>query len=192
MLGISVVSHLDAGACLVAIGRRREPTRRRELLHALALLQKRELRDQNAAIATWRAAAAEDPRDLVAHDALVAAFSDAGDWASVYQELSRVAPHLDGDRKVVVALRLAEVALQRGDHPLALTHYRELLAISELSDDVLATVEQLAREQADGSTRVSYPLPSAVFRPYGDARIDAMAQELDPIFERIVRDATEK
>ena len=34
------------------------------------------------------------------------------------------------------------------------------------------------------------PLPSAVFRPYGDARIDAMAQELDPIFERIVRDAT--
>jgi hypothetical protein len=45
-------------------------------------------------------------------------------------------------------------------------------------------------ERADGGTRVSYPLPSAVFRPYGNARIDAMAQELDPIFERIVRDAT--
>ncbi|HVJ21574.1 MAG TPA: tetratricopeptide repeat protein, partial [Polyangiaceae bacterium] len=126
--------------------------RRRELRHALALLEWRELRDHKAAIATWQAAVHEDPRDMVAHDALIAAFSDAGDWAGVYHELLRVAPHLDGDRRVVVALRLAEVALQRGDHPLALAHYRELLSISELSDDVLATIEQLAREQNDGAT----------------------------------------
>lgn len=45
-------------------------------------------------------------------------------------------------------------------------------------------------EGADGSTGVSWRTPSAVFGPYGSADLDAMARELDPIFEKIVRDAT--
>ena len=39
-----------------------EPTRRRELLHAIAALQRREMGDLPAAVATWRAALAEIPR----------------------------------------------------------------------------------------------------------------------------------
>ncbi len=135
-----------------ALEQERDATRRRELLHTIAALQWRELRDQKSAIATWRVAAEEDPRDMVAHDALIAAFTDAGDWNSVYAELSRVLPHLEGDRRVLVLLRLSEVALQRGEKGVALQHYRELLSASELSDDVLATIEQLAREQNDGPT----------------------------------------
>ncbi len=135
-----------------ALDQEQDATRRRELLHAIGALQWRELRDQKSAIATWQSAAAEDPKDMVAHDALIAAFSDAGDWDSVYAELSRVLPHLEGDRRVLVLLRLAEVALQRGDKSVALQHYRDLLSASELSDDVLATIEQLARDLNDGAT----------------------------------------
>lgn len=79
---------------------------------------------------------------------------------------------------------------------IVLMVFRNDYAVRMLEANVEAGIEAPLRiyvtEEADGSTRVSYPLPSAVFRPYGDARIDAMAQELDPIFERIVRDATEK
>jgi len=44
-------------------------------------------------------------------------------------------------------------------------------------------------EGADGATSVSWRTPSAVFGPYGSTELDAMARELDPIFEKIVRDA---
>lgn len=63
-------------------------------------------------------------------------------------------------------------------------------AVADFRIVVFMAFVLVVTERADGGTRVSYPLPSAVFRPYGNARIDAMAQELDPIFERIVRDAT--
>jgi hypothetical protein len=32
-------------------------------------------------------------------------------------------------------------------------------------------------------------VPSAVFAPYGSSALDAMARELDPVFEKIVRQA---
>lgn len=79
---------------------------------------------------------------------------------------------------------------------IVLMVFRNDYAVRMLEANVAAGIEAPLRiyvaEQADGSARVIYPLPSAVFRPYGDARIDAMAQELDPIFERIVRDAVAK
>jgi hypothetical protein len=37
---------------------------------------------------------------------------------------------------------------------------------------------------------VTWRAPTAVFAPYGSAKLDAMARELDPVFEKIVRDAT--
>lgn len=76
---------------------------------------------------------------------------------------------------------------------IVLMVFRNDYAVRMLEANVAAGIEAPLRidvtEQADDSARVIYPLPSAVFRPYGDARIDAMAQEHDPIFERIVRDA---
>jgi len=41
-------------------------------------------------------------------------------------------------------------------------------------------------ERADGTAALTYRLPSAAFAPYGNPEIDAMARELDGIFERIV------
>ena len=41
-----------------------------------------------------------------------------------------------------------------------------------------------------GTTSVTWRDPSAVFAPYGSAELNAMAKELDPVFEKIVRDAT--
>ncbi len=38
----------------------------------------------------------------------------------------------------------------------------------------------------------SYRRPSDVFAPYGSAALDAMAKELDPLFEKIVHDAAGK
>ncbi len=132
--------------------RETDPTRRRELFHRIALLQRRELAEPATAIATWRRAVAEEPRDLVLHQSLVDALAEANDWDAVHDELSRVLPHLDRERRNVTLLRLAEVAGLRGDGVRSLEHYRELMQLSDLSDDVLETIEQLAREQSDGKT----------------------------------------
>ena len=132
--------------------RETDPLRRREFLQRLALLHRRELNDPAAAIAIWRRAVAEEPRDLVLHQSLVDALGEASDTAAVYEELSRVLPHLDPERRNVTLLRLAEVAAGRKDHARALEHYRELVQGSDLSDDVSETIEQLAREQSDGKT----------------------------------------
>jgi len=132
--------------------RETDPVRRREILQRLALLHRRELSDPAAAIAIWRRAVAEEPLDLVLHQALVDALTEASDSAAVYEELSRILPHLDLERRNVTLLRLAEVATGRGESARALEHYRELVQSSDLSDDVLDTIEQLAREQSDGKT----------------------------------------
>lgn len=132
--------------------RETDPLRRRDILHRVALLQRRELGNPAAAIAIWRRAVTEEPRDLVLHQSLVDALQEAGDGQGVYDELSRVLPDLDPERRSVTLLRLAEVASERKDGVRALEHYRELVQATDLSDDVLETIEQLAREQDDGKT----------------------------------------
>ncbi|HET7541394.1 MAG TPA: tetratricopeptide repeat protein [Polyangiaceae bacterium] len=132
--------------------RQTDPVRRRELFQRLALLHRRELGDAATAIAIWRRAVAEEPRDLVLHQALVDALTEASDTAAVYEELSRVLPDLDPERRNLTLLRLAEVATSRNDSARALEHYRELVQGGELSDEVSETIERLAREQNDGKT----------------------------------------
>jgi uncharacterized protein (DUF302 family) len=45
-------------------------------------------------------------------------------------------------------------------------------------------------EGADGTVRIAYRPPTAVFKPYRTKTLDDMAREMDPIFQRIVADAT--
>ena len=132
--------------------RETDPVRRRELLQRLALLYRRELGDPASAIAIWRRAVAEEPRDLVLHQSLVDALSEASDTAAVYEELSRMLPQLDPERRNVTLLRLAEVARSLKDDTRALDHYRELVQSGDLSDAVAETIEQLARALNDGKT----------------------------------------
>lgn len=71
--------------------------------------------------------------------------------------------------------------------------FRNDYAVRMLQASVPAGIEAPLRlyvtENADGTAGLSYRMPSAVFAPYRNAKLDDMAKELDPIFERIARDA---
>ncbi len=77
---------------------------------------------------------------------------------------------------------------------LVLMVFRNDYAVRMLAASVPAGVEAPLRlyvtEDANGKASVSWRAPSAVFAPYGSAELDAMARELDPAFDKIVRDAT--
>jgi uncharacterized protein (DUF302 family) len=71
--------------------------------------------------------------------------------------------------------------------------FRNDYAVRMLKASVLAGIEAPIRiyltENTNGTTNLSYRLPSSIFAPYHNAELDVMAKELDPIFERIARDA---
>jgi len=58
-----------------------------------------------------------------------------------------VLPLLDHERKNVALLKLAEVAIFKGDALRALAHYRELVQVSDLSDDDSRTSNSWRAEQ---------------------------------------------
>ena len=71
--------------------------------------------------------------------------------------------------------------------------FRNDYAVRMLAASVPAGIEAPLRvyitEDRDGRTSVTWRSPSAVFAPYGNADLVALARELDPIIEKIVRDA---
>lgn len=71
--------------------------------------------------------------------------------------------------------------------------FRNDYAVRMLQASVPAGIEAPLRiyvtENADGTASITYRTPSAVFAPYRSDKLSAMAKELDPIFEGIVRDA---
>ena len=71
--------------------------------------------------------------------------------------------------------------------------FRNDYAVRMLAASVPAGIEAPIRiyitEDNDGKASVTYRTPTAVFAPYANAQIDAMARELDPVFDKIVRDA---
>lgn len=72
--------------------------------------------------------------------------------------------------------------------------YRNDFAVRMLKASVPAGIEAPLRfyvtENADGSASLTWRDPSAVFKPYSNADLDAMAKELDEIFSRIATEAT--
>ena len=77
---------------------------------------------------------------------------------------------------------------------LVLMVFRNDYAVRMLAASVPAGIEAPLRlyvtENTNGKASVTWRDPSAVFAPYGSPGLDAMARELDPLFEKIVRDAT--
>lgn len=73
--------------------------------------------------------------------------------------------------------------------------FRNDYAVRMLEASVPAGIEAPIRfyvtENPDGTASLTYRTPSAVFAPYASAPLHAMAAELDPVFERIARDATQ-
>jgi len=74
--------------------------------------------------------------------------------------------------------------------------FRNDYAVRMLEASVPAGIEAPLRiyviENADKTATIIYRRPTAVFTPYGNAKLDAMARELDPIFEKIVYGAAGK
>ena len=71
--------------------------------------------------------------------------------------------------------------------------YRNVFAVRMLAASVPAGIEAPLRfyltDSDGGKATLIYRRPSAVFKPYGSADLDAMAKELDGIFERIAGQA---
>lgn len=71
--------------------------------------------------------------------------------------------------------------------------FRNDYAVRMLEASVAAGIEAPLRiyvtEGPDQSTTIGYRRPSEVFAPYRNAALDRMARELDPVFEKIVKDA---
>ncbi|MBN2192595.1 MAG: tetratricopeptide repeat protein [Polyangiaceae bacterium] len=124
-----------------------DPTRRQELLHAMARVQRRDLGDIEGAILTWQRAIEVDPRDHAAHQGLVDALTEQKRWADLCTELARVLELVPPDRRSSVLTRMAEVELLRGNRSAALQHYEALVETGTLDDARLATVEELATEE---------------------------------------------
>lgn len=71
--------------------------------------------------------------------------------------------------------------------------FRNDFAVRMLNANLAAGIEAPIRfyvtENADGTATLSWRPPTAVFAPYRNADLDAMARELDPIFAKIAADA---
>jgi len=71
--------------------------------------------------------------------------------------------------------------------------FRNDYAVRMLKASVPAGIEAPLRmyvtENADGTASITYRLPSAVFAPYANRELDEMANELDGLFQNIVRAA---
>jgi uncharacterized protein (DUF302 family) len=72
--------------------------------------------------------------------------------------------------------------------------FRNDYAVRMLEASVPAGIEAPLRfyvtENADGTATLTYREPTAIFAPYGVPELDAMAAELDPIWQRIAEEAT--
>lgn len=72
--------------------------------------------------------------------------------------------------------------------------FRNDYAVRMLAASVPAGIEAPLRiyltENEDGTASITYRQPSAVFAPYDNAKLDALAKELDPVFEGIVAAAS--
>ncbi len=128
-----------------------EPERKRELLHAIAAIQRRDLDDTMGALDTYRKILATDPDDATAHDAMLEAYAETGQSEALYTELGARLFRAAGEERTRLLVRLAEVAATAGWTQRAAEHYLEALtAGAAMSEDRLTEVENLGVMLGDG------------------------------------------
>jgi tetratricopeptide (TPR) repeat protein len=133
-----------------ALDKAEAPARRRELLHAIGAIERRDLGAPQAAVETYRRALAEDPGDRVAFEALLEVFEAEGAWGDLYAELERALGHAAGDDRDALLLRLAEVSAARGWLDRAAVHYAEIVTgEAPLTEEVLTAAERVAKDRDD-------------------------------------------
>ncbi|WP_437722098.1 tetratricopeptide repeat protein [Sorangium sp. So ce861] len=128
------------------------PARRRELLHAIGTIQRRDVGDLAGAVETYRAAIEDDPGDDAAYEALLETYAAGGAWDALYDALAERLPSAPPDERVGRELRMAEAAAKGGKVPSAVAHYRAILSGgAALSDAALSAMEALALSAGDAA-----------------------------------------
>ncbi|WP_438023835.1 tetratricopeptide repeat protein [Sorangium sp. So ce233] len=121
------------------------PPRRRELLHAIGTIQRRDLGDLSGAAATYRAAIGDDPGDDAAYEALLETYAAGGAWDALYGALAERLQGVAPEERVAHELRMADAAARGGNVAGAVAHYRAILSGgAALSDAALSAMEALA------------------------------------------------
>ena len=133
-----------------ALAQAAEPARRRELLHAVGVIERRDLGDAAAALRTDRVALGESPDDPIALSAVLEILEATGAWKELYAELERAFARSTGAERAALRLRLAQVAAAHGWLEEAAVHYAEIIAgDGAVSDEILAAAEHAARARDD-------------------------------------------
>ncbi|WP_437524415.1 hypothetical protein WME79_35980 [Sorangium sp. So ce726] len=126
------------------------PARRRELLHAIGTIQRRDVGDLAGAAATYRAAIEDDPGDDAAYEALLETYAAGGAWGALYSALAERLPGVAPDARVAHELRMADAAARGGEVPSAVAHYRAILSSGAALDGAaLSAMEALALSAGD-------------------------------------------
>ena len=146
------------------------------------------------ALALTFATAQADPDDYP-YDGIVEVDTELGFDALYDSVISAVSAH---DMIVIARPSASRAAAQRGvEIPgnAVVELYRNDFAVRMLEASVPAGIEAPLRlyltENEDGTSRLTYRQPTAVFAPYDDADLDLMAAELDEVVEAIVATAIE-
>ncbi|WP_438038849.1 tetratricopeptide repeat protein [Sorangium sp. So ce128] len=146
------------------------PARRRELLHAIGTIQRRDVGDLAGAAATYRAAIEDDAGDDAAYEALLDTYAAGGAWGALYGALAERLPGVAPDARVAHELRMADAAARGGEVPSAVAHYRASLSSGAALDGAaLAAMEALALSAGD----------PALLREVLERRVAAAGDPLD-------------
>jgi len=123
--------------------------RRRELLHRIGIIERHDLDDAKAAIATYRAALDDDADDADACGALAELYEKEGQWSELGALLERRLARVDGDAARTTRARLAEVSSEHGDAASARSHCARLLEDPHLAPAHLDAVQHAAERLGD-------------------------------------------
>lgn len=128
-----------------------EPSRRRELFHAIGAIQRHGLGDLVGAAATYKRALAEDPNDRAAYEAGLDVLEASQDFEGLYAALVGGAEREeDAKERSKVVLRMANLSADRDWIDRARQHYRSLLdERADMSDETLDKIAGLSRKTGD-------------------------------------------
>jgi tetratricopeptide (TPR) repeat protein len=128
-----------------------DPQRRRELLHTIASIERTDLRDASAAIATYESAAAEDPTDVDATAALGELYAEAGHWGELLVLLERSLARASSENARAIRAQMAEIAIKQNDLTKAREHALAVLGDGDLAEREVVVLERVARALEDVS-----------------------------------------
>jgi tetratricopeptide (TPR) repeat protein len=133
-----------------ALERATDPSRRRALLHAIGAIERRNLNDLAAAVATFRLALADDPGDAAAFAELLELHEARGEWEALYADLVGLLERVEGEERLATVRRLAEISVAQGWRARAAQHSRAVLDLdATLGDEALTAIAEVARAADD-------------------------------------------